>query len=1072
MKKTISTIFLCSILAAGQAAGIEPHYTPDGQSVVTVNGGSKFNRGLYGAHTGFRVDCSDTPEFGIYLPRMGGNLRITLPEGDVTARYTPGKMNYSARGVEVEAQVLRSTDAALWRVTNSNTSAVSLPVRFGGVAEKKFFREGDLGVDAPDCFDLKPEYCTGNIYNLAALPLVNVEYGAKERKNVNLILPLDNVSLTDLPSLEGTLNLAPGETKYLAFFPAGAEAGVARPYVENPVASLAPLLAQAEQERNEIASTFFFTTPDPYLNPVAGAISIAADGIWSGEAWLHGSIGWRTPHLGWRGAYVGDAIGLHDRALKHFRTYAANQITDIPPVVPHPSQDSALNMARAEKRWGTQMYSNGYISRRPGKKDEMSHYDMNMVYIDALLRHFRHTGDTATMREFFPVIALHLDWEKRNFDPDNNHLYDAYCCIWASDALYYSGGDVTHSSAYNYFANKLTAQIAEAIGEDPEPYRAEADAIRAAIDSVLWIEDRGHWAEFRDNPEIGLGRLHPSAALWTIYHSLDSEIANPLQAYAAMSYVDTRIPHIPVADTGYHTLSTTNWKPYAWSINNVAIAEVMHTALAYWQAGRNDDAYKLMKGVMMDNMYYGASPLNFGQISRYDAARGECYRDFADPIGVWSRALTEGLFGVLPDMIGSDPTLTIRPGFPSDWTNASVNLPNAGYIYYVDEKGNISLEIQNRYGKNSRVKLQLPVNLKPTEVKVNGQPTEWSFMENAIGTPMIEINCGTEPKLSVEIIRPEMANASLLLADNEEVLSNESEGNLSCGPISFRHATIGGAPYLKPEVQAAEPLAVPAPNGFDRINPKKCVTVDISEACNSSISDIFNNRYLSPRPSSTTLRIPAQGIGEWCHPKDSAHIDDSGLRAIARAAGGVIKTDSGVPLRLQSDGNNVVYTSLWDNYPDSVTIALPNKKASNAYLLMAGSTNHMQSYIPNARITVSYTDGSSSMLNLVNPYNWAPIEQDFYTDDFAFALPEGILPPMRMSLANGRCSRNLDEIAGLLPSQGDERGLLSADGRRVDCGAATLIDMPLDPDKKVSTITLTTLSNDVVAGLVAVTLQQ
>lgn len=37
----------------------------------------------------------------------------------------------------------------------------------------------------------------------------------------------------------------------------------------------------------------------------------------------------------------------------------------------------------------------------------------------------------------------------------NDGLYDAYCCIWASDALYYNSGAVTHSSAYNYRANKL-----------------------------------------------------------------------------------------------------------------------------------------------------------------------------------------------------------------------------------------------------------------------------------------------------------------------------------------------------------------------------------------------------------------------------------------------------------------------------------------------------------------------------------------------------------------------------------------------------------------------------------------
>ena len=42
--------------------------------------------------------------------------------------------------------------------------------------------------------------------------------------------------------------------------------------------------------------------------------------------------------------------------------------------------------------------------------------------------------------------------EKRNFDADDDGLYDAYAAIWASDALQYSGGGVTHSSAYNYRA--------------------------------------------------------------------------------------------------------------------------------------------------------------------------------------------------------------------------------------------------------------------------------------------------------------------------------------------------------------------------------------------------------------------------------------------------------------------------------------------------------------------------------------------------------------------------------------------------------------------------------------------
>ncbi len=98
-----------------------------------------------------------------------------------------------------------------------------------------------------------------------------------------------------------------------------------------------------------------------------------------------------------------------------------------------------------------------------------------------------------------PVIERHLKWEKRNFDPDNDGLYDAYACIWASDALYYNSGAVTHSSAYNYRANKMAAFIASKIGVDPTLYQKEAEKIINAINSKLWLPKKGRWAEWKEN---------------------------------------------------------------------------------------------------------------------------------------------------------------------------------------------------------------------------------------------------------------------------------------------------------------------------------------------------------------------------------------------------------------------------------------------------------------------------------------------------------------------------------------------------------------------------------------------
>ena len=125
--------------------------------------------------------------------------------------------------------------------------------------------------------------------------------------------------------------------------------------------------------------------------------------------------------------------------------------------------------------------------------------------------------------------------------------------------------------------------------------------------------------------------------------------------------------------------TTVSYTHLSWSVNNIAFAEVMHTALSYFQAGRAEAGYKLLKSSVLDGMYLGDSPGNFGQISFYDAARGECYRDFGDPIGVASRVLIQGLFGILPDALNQQ--IILRPGFPDDWDKASVSTPDISYRF-------------------------------------------------------------------------------------------------------------------------------------------------------------------------------------------------------------------------------------------------------------------------------------------------------------------------------------------------------------------------------------------------------
>src|SRR6478735_3477331 len=82
-------------------------YRPDGADFVITNGGEFFNRPLYGGNTAFRVDAGDQPEFVLYLPGRGGNLRLGVrtaagakwlhEAATIESRYRPGEMLYEIR---------------------------------------------------------------------------------------------------------------------------------------------------------------------------------------------------------------------------------------------------------------------------------------------------------------------------------------------------------------------------------------------------------------------------------------------------------------------------------------------------------------------------------------------------------------------------------------------------------------------------------------------------------------------------------------------------------------------------------------------------------------------------------------------------------------------------------------------------------------------------------------------------------------------------------------------------------------------------------------------------------------
>ena len=95
----------------------------------------------------------------------------------------------------------------------------------------------------------------------------------------------------------------------------------------------------------------------------------------------------------------------------------------------------------------------------------------------------------------------------------------------------------------------------------------------------------------------------------------------------------------------------------------------------------------------------------------------------------------------------------------------------------------------------------------------------------------------------------------------------------------------------------------------------------------------------------------------------------------------------------------------------------------------------MHSQLDNGELVVTYADGDPDRLPLENPTTWWPIEADYQVEIDGFSI--GRPYPPRIDLGSGR---------------------------------ATLVDLPLDPDRELRSLTVRCLANEVVVGLMAVTL--
>ena len=686
-------------------------------------------------------------------------------------------------------------------------------------------------------------------------------------------------------------------------------------------------------------------------------------------------------------------------------------------------------------------------------------------------------------REVWPALLRHMDWQYRLFrrvfpHPDREApkalaalpLYESYAAVPGSENLQYNGGGVAHATATNYFLNRATASVARLLNEDPVPFDEEAELTREAMMQLLWMPERGAFAEARDSayPQT----MFRDPALWTISRTLDAELPTPRQAWQMGTERLTAMRRIAVEERdgggGGFLLASSGWMRTEPALNRIAMAENVHFALALWQAGMADEAYALLRGTLLDSMYDGLCPGNFHETSQRDPQFGETERDASDAIGITARAMVEGLFGVLPDMMRG--TLTIRPGFPSDWNQGRLSHPEMEVVWRRDGLHE-TFAITSQLPHPVALTLVLPARGTSDPVVLsNGRAYPFAFDANATGVPRLVLtNFPPATTWQIDVRwrgRPPMvvpARATVKVGERVTLPASLSveqiddpQGCLSGGVANrvgqhavFVHVVEEKCGFwlpipleIVPSVAAAAVLPV-----AEHYEP-----VDCAKLLNGKVTELLTRSYAAPRSAFCSLALPEHLLGGWSTGEVAFKIDDRGLRG----AGGTLKTAFGIPFVTPVDrtAGNCRFLSFWQQDTQVMTLPLTGK-AQTLYLLMTGTTFPQATRVEHGAVTVTYADGTMSRLSLRAPETWWPVEQDYVTDEVLFRLdPVWPLPP-RVDLRTGE-TRLLEHA--------------SYKGGAVPGGAATVLHLPLHAERELASVRVECSLYGVVMALLGLTL--
>jgi hypothetical protein len=1065
-------------------------YHPDGDAIVIENGTRWDNRPLY-AHERLTILLSgEQPGVSgamgrLYVVFARGGKRIALHEFDQRiARYRAGHMEWELRHSEFPDLVGHLTITTLADAQGCAARLVVEGARPGDLAgwvlvppdtDKGSTHQVTIG---PDDFilDRVPATPFVQVRGRFSSPVSSWETaGWRQHQVAAPFRPLGHKSITDA-SVVAWIPVEPSVGLYAAFVcddndPPRYSSLVRRTkpldpgVLDNPVRAFHSGLERVRGYGSQVIAE----TPDPYFDAAVRTSVAAAVGLYTDPTFVHGGSHWRGQMPGWRTMGAAYNYGFHEQVKRSLAFWGSLQVKE-PRGKPH----GVYSENGAQQAGDSRFFGAGFIDYK-----QPPHYEFQTLMFDEAVRAWRATADPELESLLLPMLELHLTRGLECFDPDGDGLYESYNNTWPNDSVWFSGGGTVEQSGYMYYARRAAADMRRRRGDHAQAaaHDAAAEHIQAAIDRTLWLPRRGHYASYIE--QGGHLRVHTDPWIYSQHVPIESGLSSPQQAWQAMHYTEWAMErfHFPF---GGEMRQTSNWVPGQWSIRETYPGDNFGMALGYALAGLPDDAWSLFRGTFLHSMYgdetpmrgYGNEAGNYGRpniISPGGLSHPNCGIDFNDITSMFGRAVVEGIFGYRPDY--PNAVVRVQPALPSSWDHAALRTPDFALAFR--RTGSIdryTVHLQ----RPAALLLRLPVLAREVKaVRVNGLASAFE-LEPWPGFALLSVTApsGTDADVSIEIadrvppLEPiaiartagsavdlTAADAIRRVIDPQQTLHDPQ---VSGRRLGGRADTTPGHRLLflelegsVPRLQAVKLTITDAAGEATRRaqSPREApadatwTPVDLSPVLNGDIRTIYKQHYGTPRPNTVSMRIAFDGWGAWTFkhwriPAPEPQLDHlEGLTG----ADGLLHTPQRAVFTLPALEQNIAFTSLWDNWPDAVTVPV-GLAGESVWMLVCGSTNPMQLQIANAVLRFRYADGIEESLDLVPPLNfWSlarfgRVDYDYARD--GFVLPKE--PPPQVQLGS-------------------------------DC-RAIVVSWKLRPGVKLASVTLEALSPEVVIGLMGVSI--